>query len=316
MASSGAMLMKPMLRRLRALVPALLLPLGAQAACPPPVAPATPAEMQAAERSDRGFLWRIERDGRRSYLYGTLHVGKPAWMKLGPRVAQAVAQSDVLALELDPGDPAVGAGLNAAGDAPLVLPPALKTRLARQLQAACLPAEALAPMGPALQAVVLGVMEARWSGLDPSYAQEHALASNAHAARRPVIALETVAQQKKVLVPEAPAEAIAMIEEVLGQLESGSGRRIVARLASAWERGDLQTIEDYERWCECARTAAERAALKALNDDRNPALAERIDALHREGRGVFAAVGSLHMTGPQALPKLMAARGYRVERLH
>ena len=36
----------------------------------------------------------------------------------------------------------------------------------------------------------------------------------------------------------------------------------------------------------------------------------RIDALHREGRRVFAAVGSLHMTGAQALPKLMAARGY------
>jgi uncharacterized protein len=314
MASSGAML-KPMLRRLRALLPAVLMPLAAGAACPPPVTPATPAEMQAAERSDRGFLWRIERDGRRSYLYGTLHVGKPAWMKFGPRVTQAMAQTEVLALELDPGDPAVGAGLNAGG-ASLVLPPALKTRLVRQLEAACLPAEALAPMGPALQAVVLGVMEARWAGLDPSYAQEHALASGAQAARRPVVALETVALQKKVLVPEAPAEAIAMIESVLAEVESGSGRRVVARLAAAWESGDLQTIEDYERWCECARTADERAALKALNDDRNPGLAERIDALHREGRGVFAAVGSLHMTGAQALPRLMAARGYRVERLH
>ena len=55
--------------------------------------------------------------------------------------------------------------------------------------------------------------------------------------------------------------------------------------------------------------------MRRLNDDRNPALAQRIDALHGQGRRVFAAVGALHMTGAQALPRLMAERGYRVERI-
>ena len=50
-------------------------------------------------------------------------------------------------------------------------------------------------------------------------------------------------------------------------------------------------------------------------DDRNPAMAARIDALHSGGQTVFAAVGSLHLFGPQALPALMAQRGYRVERI-
>jgi hypothetical protein len=55
--------------------------------------------------------------------------------------------------------------------------------------------------------------------------------------------------------------------------------------------------------------------LRRLNDERNPNLAARIDALHARGQRVFAAVGALHMTGPRALPALLAQRGYRVERV-
>ncbi len=44
-------------------------------------------------------------------------------------------------------------------------------------------------------------------------------------------------------------------------------------------------------------------------------MAARIDALHGDGKRVLVAVGALHMTGERGLPKLMAARGYTVERL-
>jgi uncharacterized protein YbaP (TraB family) len=64
------------------------------------------------------------------------------------------------------------------------------------------------------------------------------------------------------------------------------------------------------------QSEAERAQLRRLNDARNPFLAERIDALITQGHRLFAAVGALHMTGPQALPRLLEQRGYRLERLH
>jgi uncharacterized protein len=44
-------------------------------------------------------------------------------------------------------------------------------------------------------------------------------------------------------------------------------------------------------------------------------LADSIAALHRGGERVFAAVGALHMFGPQGLPALLAARGFEVERV-
>jgi uncharacterized protein len=287
---------------------------GAPAACPPAVVLPDAAQQAAAARQDRGLLWRAERDGRVSYLYGTLHVGKPEWMQPGPAVRAALDASDVIALEIDPADPAIGAAFGVGPDTP-VLPARLRARLERQVAASCLPEGALAALHPALQAVLLALLEARWAGLDPGYAQEQALAEQARATSRPLVALETVALQRQVLVPDSEAALHGMIDSTLEQLESGRGRSVIARLARAWEQGDLATLEDYERWCDCSRTDDERAALRALNDARNPGLAARIDALHRDGKRVFAAVGALHMTGAAALPRLLAARGFTVRRL-
>ena len=276
--------------------------------CPPPLPPLSAAQQQAAARTapDRGLLWTLQRDGRTSYLYGTLHVGKPAWTLPGPRVAAALAASDTLALEIDPADPALHVP---------PLPAALQARLARRIAAACLAPGAFDGVDPALQVVALGVLEARWVGLDPAYAQEPALAARERAAGRPVRALESVAMQRALLAPAAPDAARAEVEAGLAELEQDRGRKTIERLAQAWNHGDLATLASYERWCGCIHDAADRAQMRALNDARNPALADGIAALHAQGLRVFAAVGALHMTGPQGLPRLLAARGFRVTRV-
>ena len=84
---------------------------------------------------------------------------------------------------------------------------------------------------------------------------------------------------------------------------------------NAWEKGDLAALESYESWCECVADEADRAMMRKLNDERNAPLADGIEARHQQGRRVFAAVGALHMTGPQSLPKLLEQRGFKVERV-
>jgi uncharacterized protein YbaP (TraB family) len=51
-----------------------------------------------------------------------------------------------------------------------------------------------------------------------------------------------------------------------------------------------------------------------LLDGRNPGLADAIERLHADG-SVFAAVGALHIVGPQGLPALLKARGFAVTRM-
>lgn len=288
------------------------------AACPPQAQAPTPQQVQAAAANarDRGLLWRLSRDGRTSYLYGSIHVGKLDWAFPGPQVRGALTAVDTLALEIDVGDPQMAARMKPPPGAVVpVLAPALRERLARQIDAACLPRDLLAAQHPVMQALALTVLAARWQGLDPGYAQEFVLSGLARAAQRRVVSLESPESQMAALIPRDAAGAQRMVVQMIEQLEQGDVRRAVARLAAAWERGDLAELGDYERWCECVVSDEDRAQMRRLNDERNPALADAIEALHRDGRSVFAAVGALHMTGAQALPALLQQRGFRVERV-
>lgn len=290
---------------------------SAAAMCPPAPAAPTPEQIQAAQRDvrDRGFLWRISKQGHSSYLFGTLHVGKLQWIFAGPRLREAIAATDTLALELDITDPALQQNPPAAVTAPMALTDDTRARLARQVAAACLPEQALQRLNPLMQAVTLTVLSARWEGLDAAYAQEIVLATAARVQQRPIVPLETAQSQMDVLLPSEPLQAQRMLDQTLEQLEHGRTRPLLRRLADAWAEGRLRELEDYTQWCECADQAEDRAFLRRLNDERNAPMAERIDALHGEGKRVLVAVGALHMTGEQGLPRLMAHRGYTVERL-
>ena len=64
----------------------------APATCPPVAQTPSADQIQAGLRGarDRGFLWRITKSGRDSYLYGTVHVAKFEWMFPGPTVNRAL----------------------------------------------------------------------------------------------------------------------------------------------------------------------------------------------------------------------------------
>ncbi|MBS0449008.1 MAG: TraB/GumN family protein [Proteobacteria bacterium] len=287
--------------------------------CPPEAAAPTAEQVRTGlrEARDRGFLWRIDKGGHRSYLYGTLHVGRPAWIYPGPHVLQAMRASDTVALEVDLLDPEMQRAMHdgMTSQPPLALPEPLKARLAAQIQAECLTPAAMAQLGPEMQVATLSLLVARRDGLDPAYAIDLALDGFGHGAGKQVVSLETPALQLAVLQAPDPKQALEAVESGLDDLESGRAKPQLLHIASVWEGSDFDQLSHYASWCDCLKTDAERTAMRRLLDDRNPGLADAIDALHARGRSVFAAVGSLHMIGPQGLPELLARRGYTVERV-
>lgn len=291
--------------------------------CPPQATPPTAQQLREAQPKarDHGLLWRLDKGGQTGWLYGTLHVGRRAWAAPGPRISQALREADTVALELDVSDPAVLADLGQAmaalqaRSAAQPLPAALQARLTALARADCIDSPGFDAQPPLLQAITLATLAGRRDGLDPAFGQEFALAGLARAAAKPLVSLETPAGQLAALAPEHPAETTTMVARLVEQLETGQARRVLGQAAAVWARGDLDTLARHEQWCACADNAADRAQLRRLNDGRNPALADAIEALLGRGGRVFAAVGALHMTGPQALPRLMAQRGWRVERI-
>lgn len=298
-----------------ALVLAHLAP-AAASDCPPAPKPFT-AELfarAASQAKDRGMLWSIARDGRVSFLYGTLHLGREEWMAPGPSLRRALRETEVLALELDPLDPQVQRELTEAASAlRRNLPLRLKDRLKAAMDIQCLPS---AQEPSELQVLALTMALGAREGLSPLYGSEILLSVMAQGMRRPVISLETVAMQIRALTIPDEAEVARYIEESLNDIEGEKVRPVILKTALIWEHGDAAQLENYTQWCECANTPAERKMLERLMDDRNPGLAEGIDDLHKKGRNVLAAVGAMHMVGPTGLPALLAKRGYVVQRLH
>ncbi|MFG6446655.1 TraB/GumN family protein [Roseateles sp. BYS180W] len=290
---------------------ALLLPaLGQAQDCPTPPAPLSKPQLQAAA-ADRGLLWQLQRDGRTSYLYATLHVGKASWAAPGPQLRQALQAVQRVALEIDPHSPEMQSPPSTAA---VTLAPALQQRLRQQLRRACLPEVLLQHMHPSLLLASLSAFEARRAGMDASFGSELMLAQWARDNNRPVLSLERAQEQLQALIPSDPRQRDAELDEGLQAMEDGSAMRQLQALVSAWERGDLATLSNPQRWCHCSADAAALSLLRRLNDGRNPALAQRIEQLHQQGP-VLAAVGALHMTGSAALPTLLRARGFELRRL-
>jgi uncharacterized protein YbaP (TraB family) len=285
--------------------------------CPQPLAQPTPQQLQeAASRArDRGVLWRVSKDGRTHHLYGTIHVGTLDWMFPGPKLREAMMAAQVVALEIDPTDPSVQAAVARAGNMPRPeLASALVERMKQQIERACLP-PALHTAHPMIQAITLSLVEAMRANLRPEFAQELALAGFARARGVPVTSLETPERQIAALMPADPARIPTLMTRMLDQLEAGQSRRYLRRLTELWERGDLDELAGYERWCECVSTPEEKAMMAAINDDRNPQIADKITELHANGKVLLVAVGALHMTGPKSLTSLLTGRGFSVERV-
>ena len=289
----------------------------AESACPPPAPTLDSLDATQLRRDvrDRGFLWQLTRDGRSSWLYGTVHVSKPEWLLPGPRVQAAFGRAQVLALELDPGDPELVRVFAQPGDTARdarVLA-GLGPRIAVLAEHECVPAAGLQRLPPMLQVSTLSLNETRRDGFHPELAVDAMLWGLARRSGKQVVALETPASQLAALTPETEADERVLVTQSLAEMDSGNGRTVLLRLLQAWAANDSQALVSYLQWCECMDTPEERRYLRRINDERNAAMADKLAALHAGGQTFFAAVGALHMTGPQALQELLRARGFAVQ---
>ncbi|MBF5002782.1 TraB/GumN family protein [Diaphorobacter caeni] len=323
--------MRATIRQLKALLIAALFPLavsavhaqdpasGAAPSCPPVAQMPDTAMLQAQMRTarDRGLLWRVDKNGRTSWLYGTIHVAKQGWLVPGPTVMKALRDSDALALELNILDPKVLEALMSAMQArPGVkpLPQALQSRLDRLKRRECLDAEVNA-LRPDAQVLTLASMIARREGLDPNYGIDLMLAGMATGMGKPVLALESVDTQIRELVSEDPEKVVETVSAGLDQLEREDASAVMSTLAHAWSDGRMGLLESYAQWCGCVNTAAELREHQRMVEGRNPGIAREMVKEIASGKRLFSAVGALHMVGEKGLPALLRKQGFTVTRV-
>jgi uncharacterized protein YbaP (TraB family) len=296
-----------------------------KADCPPSAASLVPKGGWASappQTEDHGFLWRIEKDGRTSWLYGTAHIAKPGWMRPGPKVREALQQSDVIALEVsietDPTARQALAGYSSGKAAADVFNKVQRERLARVLEKSCLPADVRAKTDQVSlirQILLLNLASTQADGLYAEFGVDWYLAGYARQTKMPLVGLETAADQVNSVGYDRSKTLSEKIDETLDKLESEKWRVQAVASATAWAQGDLDKLEHYADWCDCLHTPEDQARYERMTTGRNTGMARNIERLHTEGKRVFAAVGAMHMVGSKSVPALLAEHGFQITRI-
>lgn len=295
--------------------------------------------MAAATPNGEGLLWRVEKDGAVSHLFGTMHVADRRATSLPDAVEDALKNSAVVALEIgELGDPKAlqAASVSALPDMihmdgttldDVLAPDDLKAVRKRTEGAREMPWEVTRVMRPwaVMGALALPVCEAvkRQNGVS---SLDEVLAERARSADVPVVGLETFAEQAKFMVDmpdgvmrQALLDVVRMGEHMDDLFETMLALYEEERIALMWTMtrdpalGELFGIEGTQE--ENRLRAEGYAAFQAkLLDERNRNMAERAQPYLEKG-GAFVAVGALHLPGEEGLVALLRKRGWTVTRV-
>ena len=274
-----------------------------------------------------GLLWRIDKPGLApSYLYGTMHSTADGPMRLAGEAAPYAAEASAIATELGELDNKMKIDLGAKM-LRLAMSPDVDT-FAGEIEGADAKAveDMLAAKGTApvfahhLKLWMLAVaaslpkceIEGQAKGLpevDESFAQI-GLAHNI-----PVVALESVDEQMRVIASITPELAAAELKSIArgGAYADGGYATLLAFYMQKRPAAALAVLEAGVSASQAEREATAELTRRLLSD-RNEIMVERAGPLLAKG-GAFIAVGALHLSGPGGLVALMRARGFSVTKV-
>jgi uncharacterized protein YbaP (TraB family) len=260
-------------------------------------------------------VWTVRDADSTIVLFGSVHV-LPADLDWRPAALDAaLAKADDLWFET-PVDAENEAAASRAATASGYLPPdqslaALlspegRARLERLCGRLGIAPSTLDRLRPWFADVTLGVVALMNQGATVTTGVERVLAEAAPTARRR--AFETPADQIAFFAEAPLADQLASLEDTLKQLDEDPA--YYDRLINAWAEGDTRAIEDLG-------LAPMKQVSLYLYDrlivQRNRRWAETIAARMAGSGETVIVVGVGHLVGPDSVPALLRARGFRVE---
>lgn len=271
----------------------------------------------------RGALYRVSHDGKTSYLFGTVHVGKQAFYPLEPQVTQALAESTSLVLELDirANDQFQHALARYARYAPgdsvrNHVSPETMSLLQAALARAGMSLATMEQYKPWLLANVLVGAEIERQGYRRSNGVEQYLLNTAVQQSKPLRELESADYQLSLFDTLDDRQQEAYLRENLAELASGVSLTKTANLLDAWSRADARGIKASWQTLTSGDTISANFMEHTLLGKRNPEMASSIEAIMQKDQVAFVGVGLLHLVGDHGLPQLLKERGYQVEQLY
>ena len=267
----------------------------------------------ASAAESHHFFWELKGRHNTVYLLGSVHMLKAADSALPAEVLEAYRRSQAVMLELDLSDGGADALLGAGLESTL-LPPdqSLDSVLGPQLYASF--AEHARPLGlapeitsrvqPWFAALLLEQMTLAKAGYDPAAGVDMQFTQRAVADHKPIIALETAAEQMGIFAQLSLPQQRDYLRSTLDELDSED--RQTSEMVQAWQRGDTAQLESLLR-----HEAADAPELfRMLTTDRNRRWLPKITALLNDEHDDLVIVGAMHLVGRDGLIELLRQRGY------
>ncbi|MDR7050749.1 uncharacterized protein YbaP (TraB family) [Duganella sp. 3397] len=281
------------------------------------------AGLSEASLPRRGQLYKVTLDGKTSYLFGTIHVGKDGFYPLDAQASRALLDSKALVIELDIRENASFQkamalhGRYAAGEKLQnhVQPQTLQ-KLAPALARAGMSLQSVQQFKPWLIANLLVGVELDARGFKRAQAVEYALLAAAKEQDKAVRQLESAEYQLGLFDTLDACQQEQYLLESLADLESGTAMKKSLALIDAWNAADIPGIQAAWRTATSGDSIAAEFMQRVLLGKRNPEMAANIERIMQQDQVAFVGVGLLHLIGDDGLPQLLKRRGYQVEQLY
>jgi len=273
-------------------------------------------------------LWVVKGTDSTVYLFGSIHAVNPNQTWRTPAIDRAFRESAELWLEIpfpvtskgsaQPFTPEEAQHMNQlmATLGTTVDGPPLSSRLtpseAAQLAVYLpLPTARTDRMRPWMAASLVGATLVNKLGLSVTSAADYALDQDAIADGKPVYGFETFEQQLHFFADLSPEEELDYLRQTLA--DAGEGRALLEVMEREWLAGDDKALtktavgELHDKW---------PLIYRRFVVDRNKSWIPRIETMLKSSGVRFVVVGGAHLLGPDGVPALLKADGWKVVRVH
>jgi uncharacterized protein YbaP (TraB family) len=255
------------------------------------------------------LFWSVERDGKTTYVLGTMHMGIDPAAQIPDRVWKTLDAAPAFAMETD---------LSRAGQLDVMrhdggsLHGDLGSAYWQKLEDAIGSdrARGVDGMKPMISATLLSMI-----GLPQTPAMDAALLQRASDEHKRIVFLEPIEAEERVLEKWMDVRALEVMLDDLPGSEQHAKDMLAAYVAG--DEAKIVALTDSERadFKKAGRTDAEYdQQMEDLLYGRNASWIPELEALHAAGGG-FVAVGAMHLLGPRSVLDLLRQRGYTVTRL-
>jgi uncharacterized protein YbaP (TraB family) len=283
------------------------------------IASAALATSACAQETFNPALYVVRDADSTMYLYGTVHVRPRGtdWGDEDVRTALASAHEIWTEIEISPQADAQAQALagqfgQAPPDRPLSswLTAEENERLNALTQRLGIPRTYLETMQPWMAGLTLSLLPIMRAGYDPMSGVDRAVDAYGDANGKTMRAFETLEQQLGFFSGLDDETQREFLREAIDEAEEGPA--MIGAMTTAWERGDLETLE---RVVVDDTRREYPDVYEALFVRRNNAWMEVL-VRELQGSGVdFVAVGAGHLLGEHGLVEQLRSRGYTVERV-